>query len=343
MLNVAPSSKQAQRAFFQPMVRAVERKGSWFNGRCAPTQQSIMYEKNVEAITGHSDADTQEGLNLILGVADEIAAFKTKDEIEQQRSAGPREPTNSSEGVLRMLLTSARTRFPEVFKNVAISYPRFKGDAIQQLTARGVEDNKLLGVKSRIYTSGPLPTWEVNPRVTSKESFREDYDADPAMARAMYECKPELAVNRFFRNDTAVYAAFSELRDPQPIEISYSWKIADRDRVILEALPGDQEFSLSQPGWQVSFDIDRNLRPIQGAQYALHGDIGITSDRAGIAMAHVRQFEERQWVGSSEDGADVAVQESRPIVKLDFVTAFSADIAAKPMPREVQIRWYRDE
>ncbi len=59
-------------------------------------------------------------------------------------------------------------------------------------------------------------------------------------------------------------------------------------------------------------------------------------------MAHVRQFEERQWVGSSEDGADVAVQESRPIVKLDFVTAFSADIAAKPMPREVQIRWYRE-
>lgn len=342
ILNVASSSSQANRAFFQPMKRAVERHENWFLNKSQPSQFSIIYDKNIEAISGHSDADSQEGLNIILGIADEISAFKTTDEIQLARGKSIREPSTSSEGVLKMLRTSARTRFPKSFKNVAISYPRFKGDAIQQLTIKGKEDNKKRGTTSRTYVLGPLSTWEFNPRIKGQEDFQEDYDENPVMARAMYECKPELSVNRYFRNDTAVYAAFNEIRSREPVEFSYEWKVAERDRMLMEAVPDDVEIALVKPAWQVAFDIDRDLRPIAGASYALHGDIGLTGDRAGIAMAHVRKQEERVWMGYAEDGANVPVTEVRPVVKLDFAASFSADATTQPMPREVQIRWYRE-
>ena len=35
------------------------------------------------------------------------------------------------------------------------------------------------------------------------------------------------------------------------------------------------------------------------------------------------------------------MMESRPVVKVDFATFFSADKRVEPAPREVQIRWYR--
>jgi hypothetical protein len=50
-------------------------------------------------------------------------------------------------------------------------------------------------------------------------------------------------------------------------------------------------------------------------------------------MSHVCRWEERVWLGQ--------VRELRPIVKVDFVFAFEADLGASPAPREVQIRWFR--
>ncbi len=170
-----------------------------------------------------------------------------------------------------MLQTSARTRFPFNFKNVAISYPRFKGDAIQQLVLHGQEDNKRKGEASKIYVSGPLPTWEVNPRITSKDAFEDDYIKDPAMARAKYECLPELSVNRFFRNDTAVYAAFSDKRSRDPVEVAYRWEVAERDLVLMQLDPDNPERR------RLGGDLDRYRRSL--ASLERHGAQGCL-DRA---------------------------------------------------------------
>lgn len=322
LLNVAPSSGNAQQAFFGPIVRAV--KKGWFKEHCDPRQNLISYSKNVESISGHSDAETQEGLNLLLGIADEIDAFKSKKETQLRRGASGREPTKSAEGILNMMRTSGATRFPETFKNVRISFPRYLGSTIQRLTDDARADIKEHGKRSRHYVSGPLATWEVNPRVKGRESFAQDYRDDPVMAKAKYECKPARAVNPFFRNAQAVDAAFVP-RDSDPVSVGYG----------LETTAGS-----NRRVWVPQYTFARDFFPVRGAVYAMHADLAVSGDRAGLAMAHVAKWSEHQQLSEDEDGAFHALAEVRPHVKVDFVLSYTADTSADP-PREIQIRWAR--
>ncbi len=326
LLNVASSSGQAQQAFFLPITRAVRR--GWFMDRCEPRQNLISFEKNVEAISGHSDAETQEGLNLMLGIADEIDAFRSKKEMAPRRAATSREPTKSAEGILKMLRTSGATRFPQTFKNVRISFPRYLGSTIQRLTAEAREDIKNLGAASRHYVSGPLATWEVNPRVEGPESFADDYREDPVMARAMYECRPARAVNPYFRNKQAVDSCF-RARQRLPVVVSYETEIGQ--------IGDDGERS---EVWIPKYHFAEDFFPVRGAQYAMHADMAVTGDRAGIAMAHVVRFSEHEITAEDEDGAPHTMLERRPHVKVDFCVSYTADASARPA-REIQIRWAR--
>lgn len=315
LLNVASSSTQAQQAFFTPITRAV--KSGWFKDRCDPHINTISYAKNIECISGHSDAETQEGLNLMLGIADEVDAFKSKGEIVVRRIRSAREPTKSVENILDMIRTSGSTRFPQVFKNVRISYPRYLGSMIQQLTRTAREDLKKKGEASRHYLSGPLATWEVNPRVTGKDMFADDYETDPVMARSKYECKPSRAVNPYFRNHDAVDAVFLDV--PPPIKVSYRRE---------------------HEAWIPSYTFRPDFKPIVGAVYAMHADMAISGDKAGIAMAHVQKYEQYEKILAGPEGEDVPFLDRRPVIKVDFVLAYEADISLKPA-REIQIRWAR--
>lgn len=329
LLNVASSSAQAQQAFFMPITRVVRDPGpnpahpsKWFFHNADARQNVISFKKNIEAISGHSDAESQEGLNLMLAIADEIDAFKSKKEMTVRRGQTAREPTKSAEGILSMMRTSGATRFPEVFKNVRISYPRYLGSTIQRLTAEGRRDIDERGIDSRHFVSGPLPTWEVNPRVKGKEDFASDYAEDPVMARSRYECKPARAVNPFFRNHQAVDASFQDVAQA-PVEVDYR----------LETGHG-------RPVWVPSYRFSDDFYPIRGAAYALHADLAVSGDRAGLAMAHVVRYSEHETIAEDEDGAPHPIREIRPHIKVDFVIAYTADAAATPA-REIQIRWAR--
>jgi hypothetical protein len=360
-LNVASSSKQASRAFFAPMRRSVTRPGCWFqthgvevvevtrqqrqqrqrDGDAARAlQDTIRFPKNIESISGHSDAESQEGLNLILGIADEVDAFRRREELAKYHAGSERDSTRSAEGIIEMLRSSARTRFPEVFKNVYISYPRYLGSMIQTLVAAGVKDFETKGQSSKHYVSGPHATWEVNPRVqrhcvnhdrfTSgcelcwnrcKAAFQDDYDEDPIFARAKYECRPSRAINPYFANETAVRDVFKPVV-AEPLTFGY---VMD-------------EFATS---WRPVYANSPDLYPIVGAAYVLHADLAVNGDRAGVALAHVARWEDRPVLGHDETGTDVEIFEQRPVVKIDFAIAFSADKKQTP-PREIQIRWARE-
>lgn len=329
LLNVAMNAQQAQRAFFDPVEKLV-RTSPWFKDKAAPTRGAIVYDKNVEAISGHSEAESQEGLNLLLGVADEIDGFRSKEEVRGNVTG--RVPQNTVEGILDMMRTSSSTRFPVTFKNVRISYPRYLGSAIQRLTQQSYDDIEKRGEKSRHYVSGPLPTWAVNPNFNKFEKvavagttelvpdvYVADYEEDPALAKAKYECKPSKASNPFFRNEFLVRSSFTP-STRQPIEVLYR---------------------RSGDSWEVSYDISPDLKPIKGAQYCMHGDLAVTGDRAGIAMAHVVRKEEFESQVQLDNGEMTTIRELRPIVKVDFVFSFQAERGVNP-PREIQIRWARE-
>ena len=338
VLNVASSSKQAQRAFFAPMRRAVQRPGCWFQRnagidildaterqrrgargeRTVTLLDTIRFEHNIEAVSGHSDADSQEGLNLILGIADEIDAFRSAAELAKSGGARQRESSSSAEAILDMIRTSATTRFPAVFKNVHISYPRYLGSTIQQLVAKGNADIAARGDKSRYYVSGPLATWDANPRIKGKEAFAEDYEKDPALAEAKYECKPRRAINPYFANEAAIRDCLTEYVQP-PLSVSYKREGAS---------------------WAPVYTFSPELYPVKGALYAMHADLAVTGDRAGVTMAHVKRWQDHALVGHDEDGIEIQIAERRPVVKVDFTISFESNSGAVP-PMEIQIRWAR--
>ena len=343
LLNVASSAPQASRAFFAPMRRVVARPGNWFENlgvevvevraphvvrssrsrvrqsAVKPLLDEIRFARNVSAVSGHSDADSQEGLNLLAGFMDEVDAFKSRAELAKLHGNRLRESSSSAESVLAMLQTSASTRFPQVYKVVRISYPRYLGSTIQQLRARGEKDVEEKGEASRHYVSGPKATWEVNPRVPGKHVFREDYEEDPVMAAAKYECKPSRAVNPYFANMLAVEACLEEAAEP-PLQVAYVRDMA---------------------AWKPSYSFAPRLYPVRGAAYAIHADMAISRDRAGIALAHVARWEEATVTGNDARGREISVLEPRPVVRVDFAITYEADIGASP-PREIQVRWFRD-
>jgi hypothetical protein len=289
---------------------------------------TIIYDKNIEAISGHSDAEGQEGLNLILGVADEIDAFKARNElVGGGRKA--REASTTAEGILEMLKTSASTRFPQTYKRVAISYPRYLGSTIQKLTEEAKVNVERSPSTSIYFASGPYATWEVNPLRKGKQEFASDYEEDPVEAAAKYECKPARATNPYYRNFYIFKQAVD--RDTQPLSVGYKRRMVESEVTKEKTL-----------GWEPVFTFSPGFKPIQGARYAMHGDLAISGDRAGVAMSHISHYEEREEVvASGKDGEQVTQKTSVPVIRNDFTVTFEADSGAEPA-REIQVRWARE-
>lgn len=331
MLNIAVNSAQAQRAFFNPLTNYVKR--GWFKDKADAKRDTIEYEKNLSAISGHSDAESQEGLNLILGVADEIDAFKAQNEMVGLGNRA-REASTSAESILKMLKGSASTRFPYSYKRVAISYPRYLGSTIQKQTDEAKADIKTYGDRNSIYfASGPYATWDVNPLRKGKEDFASDYRKNPDEAAAMYECRPTRATDSFFRNMTIFKQAV--VRQDQPVTIDY--KITSTY---------SEETKQTIRGWEPIYSFAEDFAPVMGANYAMHGDLAVTGDRAGVAMSHVLRWEEKTETVTSAEGVAFESTVVVPVIKNDFVIAFTADKTTldengEHMPREIQIRWAR--
>lgn len=332
ILNIAANAPQAHRAFFEPLTRMVKR--GWFADKAEPKRDTIEYAKNITAISGHSDAESQEGLNIILGIADEIDAFKAKGEMVGQGNRA-REASTSAESILNMIKTSASTRFPENYKRVAISYPRYQGSTIQKLTLEAIGDIEEVGDENSIYyASGPFSTWEVNPRISGPEAYASDYRKDPDEAAAKYECKPTRATDAYFRNPAIFRQAVD--RPEQPISVDY------RVQEHFSKVTGN-----TVRGWEPVFTISPDFMPVPGARYAMHGDLALVGDRAGIAMSHVEAWEERTAIQSDPDGFESEYVTTVPIIRNDFTISFGADVGAldpetgEKLPREIQIRWAR--
>ena len=331
LLNIAANAPQAKLAFFDPMREAVKR--GWFKDKATPLKGMIQYDKHVAAVSGHSDAEGQEGLNILLGVADEIDAFPSKVEMAGTGKR-QREASTSAESILKMLKGSASTRFPRTYKRVTISYPRYLGSTIQRQIAIGNESIKKYGIRSIHYTSGPFATWEVNPRIKGKEDFKEDYDTDPVEAASMYECKPSRSTDAYFRNPKLFKQAV--VREDQPIEVKY--------RV---STTRSTETGESVRVWEPTFEFADDFYAHDGALYAMHADLAIKGDRAGVAMSHVKRWEERTEQIVDEEGNVIGeTTVNVPVVRNDFTISFEADASAKDengdsLPREIQIRWVR--
>lgn len=290
LVNLAVNAKQAQQVFFDPLKNLLL-ASPWANdvGFEPRVQEIFWFDRPVRMFSGHSEAEGWEGYEVLTVVLDEISAFKTDVELKGQlRNKG------SASEIYEMARASITSRFPSVGKVVLLSFPRFKGDFIQQRYKSVLDDlaeqggvllDEKLGNRGgyREAQSWALKaaTWEVNP-TRHKEEFENEFRRDPIMARARFMCEPPEMVDAYFRDPESVRAAF---RFKQP--------------------PIDEEGRFRE--WFTGSD--------EHPRY-IHVDLGLKRDRAAICMVHSPGFKQIKTLGGVEN---------LPVIEMDYIQSWKAE------------------
>ena len=248
LLNVAIAADQAKEIFFNRFSEIVRRAGYktyrqfGFNPDRDIYTKKIVFPKKIIAYSGHSREQSQEGKNYFLAVMDECAGFS---------------PEIKAEGLYKVLKSTINATFSKAGKLVLISYPRYEGDFIQRKYNEGL-------TREEVYTSFGA-TWDFNP-ITSKEQFKKDYDRNPQVAAAMYECQPTFSAEAYIKDIEAIQDIIKDTSIKNPIDDMGRYK-----------------------EW---FKPD----PYKSYNYCIHIDLGLgkvdetgmsTSDAAGLAMGHL--------------------------------------------------------
>jgi hypothetical protein len=135
-------------------------------------------------------------------ILDEIAAFKTDSELK-----GDTRAKGSASAIYNMSKLSVMSRFPEVGKVILLSFPRYKGDFIQQryYNSREKKEPKTWTIKAA--------TWECNPTI-ERHQLESEYIRNPIEARARFECEPPAMEDAYFRDPDLVRKAFMHAESP---------------------------------------------------------------------------------------------------------------------------------
>ena len=248
LLNLAVNAQQAQRVFFEPLKNLL--LGSpYFNsvGFEPRVSEIFFFSRPVRCFSGHSESEGWEGYEVLTVILDEISAFKTDSELRGElRSKG------SASAIYNMSKLSVMSRFPEVGKVILLSFPRYKGDFIQQRfnSAATKNEPKTWTVKAA--------TWEVNPTI-KREDLESEYIRNPIEARARFECEPPNMEDAYFRDPDLVRKAFNYGENP-----------VEED---------DGSFK-------------RWFNGTDGKTRFIHVDLSLKRDRTGLCMVHSAGFKE---------------------------------------------------
>jgi hypothetical protein len=303
MLNVAINAQQAKNVFFAYFKQRI-RLCPWFQGKWDATADSLRFDKNVTAYSGHSEREAWEGYNFLIVVLDEIAGFAT----EAESTGDGHSRGKTAESIYKMYKASVSSRFAKNGKLVLLSFPRYKGDFItkryeevigemvvnqkshtfkihedlpdgledNEITVEWEEDDIISYRESGVYAI-KKPTWYVNPTV-KLDDLKSDFLRDPYDALSRFACMPSEAVDAFFR---------------------------DRDKIEKAFPPGKEGPFRSDWSWMSSFKPDKNRK------YYLHVDLAYKHDRAAVAIASLEKWATIKY---SE-----TVQHRAPVVRLDAV------------------------
>lgn len=294
ILNIAINATQAQNVFFKGFTNRIERS-PWFMGKYQKKQGQFEFDKNVNVFSGHSEREAWEGYNVLYVVLDEIAGFALD-------STSGNEQAKTAQAVYDMYRASVTSRFPDFGKLVLLSFPRFKGDFIQQRYDKVIAEKETVirshtfkldsdlpdGTEGNEFTieweedhiirySTPgvfalkRPSWEVNP--TKKiEDYMVDFFDNPLDSGGRYACMPPDAIDAFFKDRQKVEDAFKSLN-----------------------------------GTDLSGVFEDSFLPDPDKQYYIHVDLARVHDHAAVAMAHVDKWETRHIGAHKTEPAPVVI------------------------------------
>jgi hypothetical protein len=248
LLNLAVNAQQAQRVFFEPLKNLLL-SSPFFNevGFEPRVSEIFFFSRPVRCFSGHSESEGWEGYEVMSVILDEISAFKTDAELKGETRA-----KGSASAIYNMSKLSVMSRFPEIGKVILLSFPRYKGDFIQQryFGAQQKNEPKTWYMKAA--------TWEVNPTI-KREDLESEFIRNPIEARARFECEPPNMEDAYFRDADLVRKAFNYGEDP----------IDEEDGTFKKWFNGTD-----------------------GHTRFIHIDLGLKRDRAALCMSHGAGFKE---------------------------------------------------
>ncbi len=277
LINIAINAEQAKNVFFDNFVRKIK-NSPWFAGKYDPKVNSVAFKKSITMYSGHSERESHEGLNLFLAILDEISGFASQ-------SAGGNEQAKTAENTYRAFRGSVDSRFPDFGKVVLLSFPRYKGDFIQQAYDGAIaekevvtrshkfvlntdlpeddpantfdvewEEDHILSYKYPKVFALKRPTWEVNP-TRSIEDFKIAFFKEPSDALMRFACMPTTSSDAFFKSREKIESCLS-IRNP---------------------IDSFRRF-------------DPSFKPDPEKIYYVHADLAQRHDKCAVSISHIEKW-----------------------------------------------------
>ena len=329
-VNVARNENQAKNVFFKEFVGHLM-NCPWFASKYRdPGTMQVTFDKNVVALSGNSQAFAWLGYNVVQWVGDELAFF-----LENQSDANTEEDTGNlsrAEECWEAAYGSCQTRFPDHYKMIGITTPRFDDDFVMkkfaELKRRMIEKGDAYAVKAA--------TWEVHPRL-KKEDFASAFQKNFRRTMRDFGAEPMGVIDTFWGDPDFI--------DNNPCEnckecpIYQNKTVTDYDLYECYDHPG-----CTANGYCGNGEFRDWFKPDSTADYYAHVDLSTKKDRTSITIGHasgsikveidpykkIEQAQEEAGVGIGRRGKHSVVEitdedlyEERPIITLDAIIVIS--------------------
>ena len=299
IINVAINAAQANNVFFTGFKKLINHS-PWFQGKYSDSKAGeIAFDKYITVFSGHSEREAFEGYNVIMVILDEISGFAVA-------STSGNEQAKTAQSIYDMYAGSVTSRFPDLGKLVLLSFPRYKGDFIQQRYEAVIAEKVVVPMSVTVKLDPELPdgvegnefdiqwehdeitkyntprvfaikrtSWESNP--TKKiEDYTKAFFDNITDALCRFACMPPLAIDAFFKDKQKIEDAFMGPNG-----------VGDDGRFLAEFQPNDTK------------------------EYYIHVDLARKHDHCAVSMAHVEKWEQRSIGGK--------LTEPAAVVKVDCV------------------------
>jgi len=308
-VNVARNEGQAKNVFFVEFVGMLE-NCPWFQGKYEePSGGVVRFNKKIRALSGNSQAFGWLGYNTIQWVGDELAFFLEKDANEESAS--------KAEDCWEAAYGSCQTRFPDHYKMIGITTPRYDDDFVMQkcyeLDDR--EDGYFI----------QKATWDMNPRLT-KEDFKHALARNYRRTMRDFGALPMGIIESFWSDPEYVEANVCETCRQCPIYQGRSinsdiYACRDYEPCRANAYKGNGRWA----EWLCAETVE--------SEYCMHFDLSQNKDRLGFTLGHVTgsikieldNFELYDMLDEDErkDGLQDVDEEDKyiekPLIKIDAI------------------------
>jgi hypothetical protein len=292
LLNIAVNAEQANNVFFSPLTNILNNSPYFREKGFEPRKSMLKFNSApIRVHSGNSEAEAWEGLDLMLVVLDEIAAFKT-DQAFQKASTGAAQRLSAS-SIYQMSKNSVVSRYPTLGKVILLSFPRYAGDFICQRYDEAGEEAEVLRIKA--------PTWVMNPFIT-REMLEPQFKRNFVEADQRFGCNPPEMIDAFFR-------------DPQKVRQCFRG-----DWVVLNEGTIDEKYVLREREDLNPLNEDGTLKDWFRAEDPhmryIHIDLGLKRDRAALCMAHSP--------GTRRIQLAEGLYDTLPVIKMDLIHYWEA-------------------